>query len=307
MAYTDRADSNYLGELFLIGQNKTPFLNMVGGLTGGGKTSRSFQFPLAQPYALGSAAQTVTTEALSAAAGTAATITRSQDYNTCQIMKRDVGVSYAKQSTTGEFGGIQVIGDQPVMDELAFQKNAQLQQLAIDIEYSFLNGTFVDVSGVTTAQATRGITTACTTNTVAGGSATLTKAMIDALLLEMTDSGAPFQNPVIFCNGFQKQKISDIYGYAPADRTVGGVNIQTIETDFARMGVVYAPFMEAAELLIADMSVCSPVFVPKDGKTIFFEDIGTTAAQKGGFFYTQIGIDYGPEEYHGTLTGLATS
>ncbi len=54
MAYTDRADVNYLGNLFLIGANQTPFLNMIGGLTGG-KSYNSFQFPLAQPWSLSTA------------------------------------------------------------------------------------------------------------------------------------------------------------------------------------------------------------------------------------------------------------
>ena len=45
MAYTDRDDSNYLGILYNIGANQTPFLNMMGGLNGG-KTTRSFNFPV---------------------------------------------------------------------------------------------------------------------------------------------------------------------------------------------------------------------------------------------------------------------
>ena len=36
MAYTDREDLNYLGQLYLVGANQTPFLNAIGGLSGGG-------------------------------------------------------------------------------------------------------------------------------------------------------------------------------------------------------------------------------------------------------------------------------
>ena len=56
MAYTDREDLNYLGRLYLIGANQTPFLNMIGGLNAG-KTSQSFLFPMAQPYSLAAASQ----------------------------------------------------------------------------------------------------------------------------------------------------------------------------------------------------------------------------------------------------------
>ena len=309
MAYTDRDDSNYLGELFLIGAEakNTPFLTMMGGLTGGGKTSKSFQFPLAQPYALSAGSQDTQSEQTSAAAGTPVTIERAQDYNVCQIMKKDVAVTFAKQSTTGEFAGIQVIGDQPVQSEMDFQKNGQLMQLAVDVEYSYLNGSFADSGTQTTNQKTRGIISAVSTSTVNASSADLSKALIDQLLRTMKDNGAVLQNSVIFCNSFQKQAISDIYGFAPTDRNIGGVNINTIETDFARLGIVWAPAVPAATLLIADMAFCSPVFCPVDGKTVFFEETAKTAAKESGFFYTQTGIDYGPEEYHGTITSLSTS
>ncbi len=306
MAYTDRADLNYLGDLFLIGANQTPFLNMIGGLNGG-KRTKSFQFPLAQPWSLSAASQNTQSEATSAAAGTPTTITRAQDYNSAQIMKYDVAVSYAKQSTTGEFSGIQVEGNQPVQDELAFQKSAALRQMAIDVEYSFLQGSFTDVSAPATNQKTRGIIAGTTTNAVAAASATLSKDLIQSLLKEMADNGSQFNNPVIFVNAFQKQKLSDIYGYAPTDRNVGGINIKTIETDFTTLGVVYAPQMTTSVLQIADLSVCAPMFVPFEGQAVSFTDLSKTAAQEGGFWYTQVGLDYGAEEYHGKITGLATS
>jgi hypothetical protein len=306
MAYTDREDLNYLGDLFLIGANQTPFLNMIGGMTGG-KAYKNFQFPLAQPWSLSAASQNTQSEATSATAGTPTTITRAQDYNTAQIMKYDIAVSYAKQSTTGEFSGIQVTGDQPVQDEFAFQKSGALRQMAIDTEYSFLQGTFVDVSGAATNQKTRGIIEGTTTNAVAAGGAALSKDLIQEVLRDMSSNGAQFANSVIVVNAFLKQALSDIYGYAPTDRNVGGVNIKQIETDFADLGVVYAPQMTTSVMLIADLSVCAPVFVPYNGQAVSFTDTAIDSAKKGGFWYTQVGLDYGPEEYHGKITGLATS
>ena len=78
MAYTDREDLNYLGQLFLIGANQTPFINMIGGLTGGGKTTSSFNFPIAQPWALRAADQAtaVKSEATSISDTTEITYTR---------------------------------------------------------------------------------------------------------------------------------------------------------------------------------------------------------------------------------------
>jgi len=312
MAYTDREDLNYLGDLFLVGAYQTPFLNMAGGLDGArSKRSNSFIFPIAQPWSLTSASQPTITEADSVTGQTPSTITRDQDTNTVQIFQEAVETSYAKQSTYGEISGLSVVGDQPVKDELAFQKMGHLRQIAIDADYSMLNGAYQAAANASTAAKMRGIITACATNTVAASSATLTKAIFDSLLLEMATNGAVFENMVLFCNAFQKTKISDIYGYAPESRNIGGVNVEQIETDFAKIGVVWAPNVPTATILVADMNFVAPVFCPvpgaPDGGLLFYEDVAKTGASNGGQLYGQIGLDYGPEEYHGTITGLATS
>ena len=83
--------------------------------------------------------------------------------------------------------------------------------------------------------------------------------------------------------------------------------IKQIETDFAMFGVVWAPNVPAATLLVADLSVCKPVFLPVPEKgVLFYEELAKTGASERGQIYGQIGLDYGPEEFHGTITGLAT-
>jgi len=303
MAYTDREDLNYLGQLFMIGANQTPFLNAIGGLSGG-RTAQSFLFPVAQPWALNSASQPAITEAASAAAAAATTYTRGQDTNTVQIFKYDYAVSFAKQSTTGEIAGIAINGDQPVKDELAFQRMAQMRQMAVDVEYSFLQGTYQAATNASTAAKTRGLIAAISANAVAGGSAYLTKAMIQELLREMAANGAIFQNMAILCNAYQKQGLTDLYGYAPEDRNIGGVNVKQIETDFCMLAPMWAPYMPTTSVVIAEMSACAPVFCPYEGQIIADVPTAVTAAQKGGFIYSQIGLDYGPEEYHGKITDL---
>jgi hypothetical protein len=299
----------------LIGANQTPFLNMIGGLQGGAiRTVADFQFPLAQPWALESAAQPAVTETASLTAPNPWTYVRDQDVNTVQIFHRAVTVSYAKQSVVGQVTAdattnlVDISGVQPVQNERDFQISAHMRQIAVNTDYTFLNGAYQQATSAAVAAKTRGIITACATNTVAAAAATLDKALVDQLLRTMAANGAEFVNPVIFVNAFQKQKLSDIYGYAPQDRNVGGYNINQIETDFAILGVVWAPNVPAATLLIADLSVCSPVFLPVPEKgVLFYEELSKTGASESGQIYGQIGLDYGPEEYHGTITGLATS
>jgi len=306
---------NYTGELFMIGANQTPFLNMIGGLQGATvRTVGDFQFPLAQPWALEAASQPAISETDSLNAPTPWTYVREQDVNTVQIWQRQVSVSYAKQSVVGQAkadaitGLIDIMDDQPVQNERDFQIMAHMRQLSLNIDYTSLNGTYQKAIDAATAPKCRGIITAATTNTVAAGAATLSKALIDQLLRTMAGNGAEFINPVVFCNAFQKQKISDIYGYAPEDRNVGGYNIKQVETDFAVLGIVWAPNVPTATLLIADLSVCAPVFLPVPDKgVLFYEELSKAGASEKGQIYGQIGLDYGPEEYHGTITNLATS
>lgn len=313
MAYTERQNLNYLGQLYLIGANQTPFLSMIGGLNGG-KTTSSFNFPIAQPWGLTdaatSAAAAIRSEDTSISTTTEKTYSRAQDYNTCQIMKYEYGVSFAKQSTFGEVGAITVVGsnpNQPVKDELAFQRTAALRQMAIDLEYCYLNQNIVEQAASDTVAKTKGLKYAIATNTVAGGAAALSRSMIQELLREMATNGALFNNVVLLANAYQKQAITDLYGYAPESRNVGGLNIKQIETDFGMIGVVYDPFMPTDEIYFTEMSVCSPVFCPSEGQLIRDVEVATTTAKKGGFLYSQVGLDFGPEEYHGSITGLATA
>ena len=305
---------NYVGELFLIGANQTPFLNMIGGLQGNNiRTVTDFQFSLAQPWALETAAQPAITETASLTAPNPWTYVRDQDVNTVQLFHRAVSVSYAKQSVVGQITadattGLADLGVQPVQNEKDFQISAHMRQISVNVDYTFLRGAYQQATSAAVAPRSRGIITGCVTNTVNAAGATLSKSLVDQLLRDMAGNGAEFINPVIFVNAFQKQKISDVYGYAPEDRNIGGINIKQVETDFAVLGIVWAPNMPTDTLLIADLSICSPVFLPVPEKgVLFYEELSKTGASEQGQIYGQIGLDYGPEEYHGTVESLATS
>lgn len=306
---------NYTGELYLIGANQTPFLNMIGGLQGTQiRIVADFQFPLAQPWALEAASQPDVSETTSLTAPTPWTYVRDQDVNTVQIFHRSVSVSYAKQSVTGQVVAdtttnlIDITNSQPIQNERDFQISAHMRQIALNADYTFLNGTYQQATNVGTSARSRGIITGATTNTVDASSAALSVDLINQLLRTMASSGAEFMDPVIFVNAFQKQQITKLYGFAPQDRNIGGYNIKQIETDFAVLGIVWAPNVPAATLLIADLAVCSPVFLPVPEKgVLFYEELSKSGAAEVGQIYGQLGLDYGAEEYHGTITSLATS
>ena len=197
---------NYVGELFNITPNDTPFLSAIGGMTGGKSvTSKQFTWQTVDNAA---AAQTAAVEG---ADPTYAERSRSEVINVTQIMQYGVNVSYTKQAATGNLSGQAIIGNQPVQDELAFQLDMALKRAARDIEFSFLQGTYVADTNVTTARKTRGMLAAISTNERAAAGGALAQGDVNTILKSMADSGAPFEQPVMFANAFQKQKLSSIY------------------------------------------------------------------------------------------------
>jgi len=329
MAYTDREDLSYLGNILLAGQNRTPFLkdiviandgdsnpanvDMFGGMMSNIKTYPSFLYPMSQPYSLDSASQPAVTEASSVASQTASTTTRNQVTNTSQIFQETAEVSHAKLSAYGELGGVVIGGESnPIQNELAFQIRTKSEQIAIDMEYSFLNGTYQVGSDASTASKTRGIITASIINTVDASSAVLSVTLINTLLAEMVGNGANVDGCTIYVNSFQKIAIDALYSYAEQSRFQGGTTIQEIFTPFGRLGISFNPHVPAGTLLVADTRRCNPVFTPvmlEDGSNVLVavERVAQVAASYKWQLYLQAGIDYSHAQFHGTLTSLATS
>ena len=298
---------NYVGELFNVTPNDTPFLSAIGGMTGGKSvTSKQFTWQTVDNAA---AAQTAVVEG---ADPVYAERSRSEVTNVTQIMQYGVNVSYTKQAATGNLSGESIIGNQPVQDELAFQLDMAMKRAARDIEFSFLQGTYVADTDISTARKTRGLLEAISTNEVAAAAAALDQAKVEDALKQMADSGAPFEMPVIMANSFQKQKLSSIYSsalaLAPRDRNIGGVNITTIETDFGEVGIVYDRHLPADDVIIVDLAFCKPVFLDIPGKGHFFvEPLAQSGASYKFQVYGEIGLEYGPEQFHAKITNLSTS
>lgn len=310
---------NYVGELYTADADNTPLLSMIGGLTGGKRTSVS-EFPISQEYAFETAAQPAITETASLTAPNPVSYVRVPYVNTTQIFHKSVSLSYVKiaqqnqltavEVSTSGYGYYNPADVNPIQSELDFQIATTLKQVANDIEVTFIDGTYVQSTGVGVAAKTRGLMEAASnaSNTIAAASATLSKSMFNQLLRTMYASGARFQNPVIFVNAFQKQMLSSIFGYAPTDRNVGGVNIKQIETDFGNFGIQLSRYMGTDDLLIADLSVVSPVFQEVPGKgLLFYEPLAKVGAKEAGQIFGLVGLDHGPYWMHGSITGLATS
>ena len=304
---------NYAGELFTASPTRTPFLTMIGGLSGGRKTTHD-RFPTGQLYAFPDAAQPSISESDSETAPTATALAREQEYNVTQIFHETISLTYAKMANSGRLEGLNTAGaaaNPP--SELDWQVARRLEKIARDVEYTFLNGSYVEATSSDVANQTRGMLTLCAGGTtIAAADAELSLDLLQQLYKAMADAGAAFNNMVLFCGSTQKQLISTIYqnqaGFnLPDTREVAGLNIQRIETDFFEMGVVYDPFMPSDSILIADVAACAPVFQDVPGKgVLFLEDLAKTGASERKQLYGEIGLDHGPSFLHGSITGLAT-
>lgn len=294
---------NYVGELFRVTPTDTPLLSMIGGLNGGrSTTSKQFTW---QTVDNNSAAQST---ALEGADPTFENRTRSETVNVVQIQQYGFETSYTKQAATGNLDGEAIIGTQPVQDENAFQLRLKLERAARDVEFSFLEGTYQNPSTNGSARQTRGVFPAITTNTESLSSADLDKDTLDSLMRSMADNGAPFRNVVFFGNAYNRQRVSSIYGYAPTDRNVGGVAIKTVEADFVTFGVSYNRHLTASTCGLIDVSVLNPRMLTIPGKGHFFaEPLAKSGAADKFQLYGEIGLEYGPEQWHGKVTGTATS
>ena len=302
---------NYTGELITADPEKTPLLTAMGGLTGGGLQTDNFEFPVNSYYEHETAAQPAITETTSLTAPTAISFVRDQNKNVCQIFHEQVSLSYERQSNQGRLSGINTAGSaNPVPSELDFNIATALKHIARDIEFTIYQGAYQIATDAATANKTRGINAAAVvaSNTVAAGGADLSKALIDELLRTMDDNGADFENMILAGALIQKQRISDVYGFAPTDRTVGGVNIKQIETDVGNIGVVATKFNASGYMTLIDMAKVAPVFqpVPKKGN-FFIEPLAKTGAADPYQIFGKWGLAYGASWYHGTLTGLSTS
>jgi hypothetical protein len=183
---------NYVGELFALSRETTPFLSAIGGLSGGRSTTATeFEW---QTFDLRDASGQ--RQALEGAnAPTAEARVRANVRNVVEVHHEAVEVSYTKQATTGQIATPAsapyrgVPGSNPVADEMGWQVAQGLKQMARDINFAFINGTYSNPTTNATARKTRGLIAAITSNVTS--KATYTSAALSAATDTITETTTP--------------------------------------------------------------------------------------------------------------------
>lgn len=304
---TTQNNPNYLGQVFKIGEDRTPFLTMIGGLQGANPVN-SWNYALNSNYELNTASQSTQSEDDAIAGATATTYARAQDENSCELKLYKMSVSYANESDYSTLAGVPAwAGPNFNTDKLTEQVTAHTEQLALDMDFALINGVYVKKTASSVVSKTRGILTACTTNKIDASGGALTKTNFNAIIKTMADNNAKLNNGkiVIHVNSSKKQELTALFGLQERSNSVGGVNVEVIATDFGNLNVVYNPTIPQDSVLIADMSVCSLRILPVMGQAVILEQLGKVGASTDYQLYCQYGMDYGIESRHGLLTNLA--
>lgn len=299
---------NYVGDLFELTPSDTPFLSLIGGLSGGeSTTSPSFQW---QAYDLRAAA--VDNAALEGAnAPTSESRVRSNYYNVCQIMQESIEVSYSKMAAIGAYSGENIAGENPVTNEMDFQVEQMLKQIARDAEKSFLEGAFNDPADNTTARKTRGIANAAG-NSVDAADAVLTEDMVLDLMQAVWEDGGiqVSETATLMANANVKRQLTKIFvtdkNYREESRNVAGVNVTTIETDFGKVNVLLNRHVNTQQLYVVSAELCVPVFmnIPDKG-FLFVEPLAKEGAAEKFQIYGEVGLKYGNPNAHGKIVNIA--
>lgn len=301
---------NYSGMLFNKGNVRTPLSSIIGSRA---KTTSHVEFVTGQEYTSGGdGSQPEISETASLTAPDATVVTREQKTNVTQIFMESVGISYAKQSNMGTLSGINIENQQanPV-NELDFQVAAKIQKVNRDIEYTFINGVFNKATSDATANKTRGLIPAITTNVTAMGNKPLGLWDIADMVKKIYGANAPTEGLCLWCDAITMFQINadavqNGLTVVPAARDVNGIALSSVITP---IGVVYLYLGEclpAGTALLLNLDVIAPVYQPVPGKGNFFlEPLAKVGAGEKYQLFGQIGLDHGPEWYHGKFTGIS--
>lgn len=298
---------NYVGELFGVSPEDTPFLSAIGGLTGGvSETATQFTW---SSYDLRDADES-RQRVEGADAPTAEGRARANGSNVLEIHQEQVAVSYTKQGAKGLVASTNVLGSQAVQDELTWQLTQEFKQIARDVEKSFIVGEYASPANNSSARKTRGILEAITTNVEAAGGP-LDEDLVLDLMQKVWENGGiqEGETRTVIVGAAVKRALTKIFikdaGYKEETRNVGGVNLQTFETDFGRCNIMLDRYMPADTLAVVSLEECAPHFMEIPGKGHFFaEPLAKTGASDKVQVYGEIGLGYGNERKHGKITGI---
>lgn len=303
---------NFSGMLFNKGNTRTPLSTIIGAKQ---VTTNHCEFVTGQEYTAGGAGtQPTISESASLTAPEAKSVTREQKTNVTQIFHEKVSVSYGKQSNMGTLSGINVANQQAnPINELDFQTAAAMKKIARDIEYTFVNGVYQKSTSDTVPNKTRGLISACESNVIAMGSKPLGIWNVAELMKNVYEANGDTSGLVVWCDAvtlFQlnADAVQNGLTVVPATRNVNGIMLSEVVTPLGKVYLQLGECLPGGTALLLNLDVIRPVGQSVPGKGNFFREmLAKTGAGESHQIFGQMGLDHGPEWYHGKFTGISTA
>ena len=306
---------NYIGELFQKGQRPNTTLQLIGGI-GAWRPISSWEFPVGQQYEVPAHAAD-RSKLEGADAPDHAGVTRSQITNVTQIWQESVVVTYTKQAASQQLSGLGVGGmTDPVTNELDFQTGIKLELIARNLNWTLLNQAYRKPSDNTTSRKTRGLLAAITTtklqHATPGTARALTMSLLDDVFASMLTAGGIVdgENMIVLAGPIQMRKLNELFRTdklkVDEDRFVAGTRVRTVYTTFGVLNFALEQDMLTTGLAFVNFDVMQLVAtdIPAKG-TLFREELAKTGASEKHQIYGELGLDHGPEWFHGQLLDLA--
>jgi|SRR5665213_414288 len=312
-----------LGQLFELNKYPTSFTALMGGLNGNLRIVSQPDFPMAVTDAVETPTLTagiieLTTQAPSNYEN------QVQEFNTTEIIKRKFGFSAAALSSTGELAstGLAIL---PGLEEVnrvntpEYQASRHMISIQREYELKALNQTYVQgrKSGANlTGRQMGGLLTQITgvnkkDASNAGTAVPLTRLIFEERIRFLVEIGAMGSDGEIFalCDADLRATITELYrslNTRLTSNTIVNVGVTSIETDWGVIQLVYCPSIPVNTILFTQPAICSPVALPHPKKGILFlEPKASLDDEESWSIYGDLGIDFGPREYHALLVGVA--
>ena len=212
--------------------------------------------------------------------------------------------------------GIEVSGSQlaatqaAIEDELDYQKQERLRELARDLENCVINGVspVANPEGSATVRRTmKGIIPFISSHVTDAGGAALDEDTLNAAMRTVWESSSGAVDTIVV-NGLQKRRINSFIassrGYE-AEATRFRDMVSVYESDFGVCRVILSRWVPADTLLMLDSSRID--VLPLAGRSFQYKALASTGDREAGQVIGEYTVELRNESAHGLIHGLSTS